>query len=371
MSLLRSLLRLPLEEEGSEALASLAPPIRESPAEEWTDAIETLRLHELLPYAGYALRAHGIENDAPTAARELLAAAYFESLLQNLRVVEVLKELLGELARRGVDPILWKGVVLATGFYPDPGARPMADLDLWIEATELGATTEVLEAAGLVPRPDLLAADAVCFEHSCGVLLDVHHRVRLFEGHEPATIATRMSLARAGLDAVRVLTPDAMLAHLVVHLNGHRKKTGPLLRWVLDFAPVARRWGDELDLDRTTALLPSPLDLALLLRLIGFLDRELAQPPPPAFAELAKRFPPLTLPEVLRQRRLAQWGLPGPQGWARLALSRLGLRSRGGRSYPHPGDFRHAPGDSLRRWRTGLQCARGRGFSTAITPAHR
>jgi hypothetical protein len=368
--LLRSLLRLALEDEDSAAVASLTPPIREAPPSEWAEAIETLRLHELLPYAGYALRAHGLENDAPTEARDLLAAAYFESLLQNLRAVEVLKEVCETFTQRGVDPLLWKGAVLATGFYPDLGARPMADLDLWIAAAERGVAAEILDAAGLVRRPDLDSADAVHFEHPCGVLLDVHHRVRLFERQEPAAITRHIPLAQAGIDAARVLGPDAMIAHLVVHLNGHRKKTGPLLRWILDFAPVARRWGDELDLDRTTALLPSPRDMALLLRLVGFLDRELAQPPPPAFAELAERFPPLTLPEILRQRRLAQWGLPGPLGWARLALCGLGLRSRGGRSYPHPGDFRHAPGDTLRRWWTSLRCARGGGFSTAIRAAH-
>ncbi len=239
MRLLRSLLRLALEEEGSAALSELIPSIRESPANAWTEAMETLRLHELLPYAGYALRAHGLEDAAPPAARDTLAEAYYESLLQNLRVVEVLKEVRGEFTRRGVDPILWKGVVLATGFYPDLGARPMADLDLWIDAVEPGATAEALEAAGLVRRPDLDSADADHFEHPCGVLLDVHHRVRMFEGRELATITRPFPLPQVGLDAARVLAPDAMVAHLAVHLNGHRKKTGPLLRWVLDFAPVA------------------------------------------------------------------------------------------------------------------------------------
>jgi hypothetical protein len=357
LKLLRSLLRLPLEEDGSEALDRLATSIGEAPASAWTEATEALRLHELLPFAGYGLRTHRLEGRVPPATRDTLASAYYESLLRNLCAVELLKDVHERLVERGVEPVLWKGIVLATAFYPDLGARPMADLDLAIDAAERIATLEVLEAAGLVRRPELDTADAIHLEHPCGVLIDLHHRVRLFEGHERAALSRPIALPAAGLDSARVLGPEAMITHLVVHLSGHLRSSGPLLRWVLDFAPVARRWGAELDRDRTLALLPSPHELALLLRLFGFLDRELGQPPPPAFAGLAAGVRPLALAEILRRRRLAQWGLHSPRGWARLALCRLGLRARGPRAFPRAGDFARAPGDALREWEAGRACA--------------
>ncbi|MCP5057479.1 MAG: nucleotidyltransferase family protein [bacterium] len=179
---------------------------------------------------------------------------------------------------------------------------------------------------------------------------------------------------RIGVSKLRVLDPDAMLLLLVHHMRGHLAGSGYQLRWLIDLVYVLRHWGGRIDPERLGSLRPEPRDLALLGRILGLLSRELGVVPPPALVPLSGRVPPLGLSEVLRQRRLAIWGLPGPKGWARLIARVLGQRPRKSPPRPLPGfsDLLEWPRDLLRERRAlsavdashrAAPCAEGGGES--------
>ena len=126
--------------------------------------------------------------------------------------------------------------------------------------------------------------------------------------------------------ALPVLEPNAMLVHLIVHLDGHRHETGPILCWLLDIAFVLQKWGECLKLERIEQLMPTKKNLIFLFRTIRFLEHEFGEKPPECLAEPIKDLKPFTLPDVLRQRRLALWGLPSLRGWLRLTAIQLGFQ---------------------------------------------
>lgn len=149
-----------------------------------------------------------------------------------------------------------------------------------------------------------------------------------------------------------LLEPNAMVVHLVAHMDGHRDETGPLLSWIMDLALVLRVWGSRLDPYRIHELMPPGRPRGLFARILNLLSSELGQELPDSLADLAKNAIPLPLAQILRQRRVRPWGMPGPRGWARLAARKVGFSLK--HEYPklHPGDLVGTVGDTVRDWRS-------------------
>jgi hypothetical protein len=119
-----------------------------------------------------------------------------------------------------------------------------------------------------------------------------------------------------------------MLVHLIVHMSGHSQQTGLLLCWIFDIALVLRVWGASLEIDRLEALTPDNKHLVLLGRIVRFLQSEFNEEPPDCLSHLAMSSITLPLSQVVRQRRLRSWGLPGLKGWLRWLSSQLGVTLR-------------------------------------------
>ena len=138
-----------------------------------------------------------------------------------------------------------------------------------------------------------------------------------------------------------------MLVHLVFHMDGHRHETGYLLSWILDIAFLLRKWGDLLKLERIEQLMPGKEHIISMFRILRFLEHEFEQKLPDSLANPAQHFKPLTLAEILRQRRLAIWKLPSLRGWLKLGACKLALSSDRGLPYLYISDLLLWPADSV------------------------
>ena len=74
--------------------------------------------------------------------------SYLSALTLNLVRMECLDELLPLVYARGIRLVLIKGALLARTHYGDPGARPMADLDLVVAPAQLDEAVAVLTQLG-------------------------------------------------------------------------------------------------------------------------------------------------------------------------------------------------------------------------------
>lgn len=315
---------------------------------QWDDAIATLNLHGLSPLVSYALHQYDLLTCIPEGYRNFFQVSYRETLTLNTLRLLTLDGLLQQMATRQVVPVLWKGVVLAERFYPDLGTRPMGDMDFAIAAEAMPQATAAFNALGFTLLPEKTTPDAVYFTNRMGLLCDVHHRVRLFEHQDSPALYENCPPYRMK-SAVRILSPNAMVTHLIVHLDGHWPETGPLLMWMVDLALVLRQWGDRLDPEHIQALLPDRRHWLSLLRILRFLEVEWGEVPPACLQNEVRQVVPLTLASVLRQRRLALWELPRPRGWLKLCATRLGLVPSRDRTYPHWSDLLLWTGDSVSR----------------------
>jgi Uncharacterised nucleotidyltransferase len=342
MKLFHTLLQTILATPDSEWTEQAKPLLQSATNAEWQQTLETLAWHRLIPISAYALQVNGLEECVPEDVFAQFQHAYQQTRTRNTVLLLSLDGILKTMAQRNLNPVLWKGIVLADSFYPDLGTRPMDDIDFSISTEEMEGVRAAFESLGFVLQEHMSTEDAVYFANRMGVACDVHHRVRLFEGKESMNLTVEVQPQRAKSTKFQILEPNAMLAHLVFHLNGHLDETGPMLSWILDIAFVLRKWGSQIEPERLEKLIPKEEVWVLLFRILRFLEAEFGEPIPPCLAEGAKDFAPFTLAEILRQRRLMVWELPSLRGWVRWVASRLGMKLN--RTYPT------LQGDDLVAW---------------------
>jgi hypothetical protein len=172
----------------------------------------------------------------------------------------VLGEILRSLHASGIQTLALKDVWLAVDSYPDRALRPLGDLDLLVHRDQYRDAAEQLAARGFLPVPDAekpYAARYAMAQHfrraADGIWIDLQWNVAqrewdLYgEGSFTYDVAGMWRRARpASIDGVRVLvpSPEDMLLHLCLHLEGHAYAELILFS---DLVELLRRHGDEFD----------------------------------------------------------------------------------------------------------------------------
>lgn len=316
--------------------AALVERLRTASPPDWVRALTDLRGHRLAPIVALELRRRDLEALVPKPFREQLVASYRATMLVNTVQVRALAQLLDSLTRRGITPLLFKGLWLADSFYPDLGARPMTDIDLLISPSELTETRAALMELSYEQRPQ---TESYCHsEH--GVEIDLHYEFLLYPPEIRPNLVERVAPKRLAVREIATWEPNAMLMHLVVHLADHHREYGVVLIWILDIAFVVRATSQRLQVERLRALAPDESYMALLGQILGFLEHECGVRPPDTLRELIRPpAPSLSLARILRQRRLRPWGFPHPRFLRSLVAARLGIRPRGRREWPRGADI--------------------------------
>jgi hypothetical protein len=323
---------------GSDSGARYAA-IPKKDAATWSAALDETRAHRTAPVLGYMLRSTGMDRMVPAPYDTAFGNDYRQTLAANTLLMHTLGQLMPALAEAGVRPIVLKGALLADVYYPDLGTRPMGDIDLLFRAEESPAAHQVFRAMGFAPRSENNSNDAIVFCNSRGITCDVHHRFNLFPPEMRDEITEEEAMPSLAGQPVKCWEPNAQLVHLLVHLCGHRRKSGLIIGWLLDLAFVVRRDGARLCPKRLESLIPHPTQLKMLWRTLGFLRAHTGLIIPEPLQGSVDSEPPLRLPGILRDQRLAQWGLPSVRGWLRLLASHLHLSTAPVAKYPSVSDL--------------------------------
>lgn len=345
--IMEAILRLAASPQDTEGVAGAAACIRAVSEEEWHTTIATLNLHSVVPLAWYAVKAHGLSDALPPEARKRLQEAHRNTLMHNMALFHAWGQVLDGLRDAGVEPVFFKGVVLAAVFYPDMAMRPMEDIDMAIEPGDTATVDHVFASLGYKVASTM--DDAVDYANGAGVAFDVHHRQRLFESWDKAAITTTVPCGPLQNREMKIHTNEAIAAHLAYHAQGHRDSRGYVLRWIVDLHFLMQHCAERLSIDQVKRLLPTSSAALLFLRFMRFLDAYMGTPIPSAIRPHLSTVSPLTLDEVLRSRRLALWGLPSLRGFGRLALGRNKTPAGDLRPFPKPADLLLWPADLFRQ----------------------
>ena len=130
----------------------LALAVRGDDAERRTRAIGVAALITGVgPLLGAWIARGELDAEAPLA--RLLARHLAHGRAREARIRAVVLPVLAEMQRAGLEPGVIKGFHTAHVYFPEPGARPFADVDLVVPPTAIGEAERRLEAAGFEPEP--------------------------------------------------------------------------------------------------------------------------------------------------------------------------------------------------------------------------
>ncbi len=114
----------------------------------WLAAEWVVYWQNALPWLAARIRA--TSADVPDDVRDRLFAVDRDSRARTQAMLASAVELLEALREAGVEAIPLKGAALAPLYYPDPGLRPLADLDLLVQRKDVAAGVEVMKQLGYV-----------------------------------------------------------------------------------------------------------------------------------------------------------------------------------------------------------------------------
>lgn len=105
-----------------------------------------------------------------------LENAYYADLVSNTYRINAVKDLETRLSGEKIPVLIIKGMALIKGVYPDPGMRPMEDIDAVIRLKDYHAVEKILISCGYATKPGY----PLMFEKK-GITIDLH--TDLFHTH--------------------------------------------------------------------------------------------------------------------------------------------------------------------------------------------
>jgi hypothetical protein len=220
----------------------------------WRDRVDVQRIDRgstrLLPLLWHNLVAMGVSDPLMPRLRGIYRHTWFSNQGRLAQLVQV-RDALAEV---DVEMVVLKGVALAYGAYPNPGLRPMDDLDLMVRPVDVKRALGVLEGRGWMapvadPVSHLEVINGTEFRNAAGDRLDLHAHL-LPVGLRADRDAHRWQRTRE-LDAngsrVRVLDPADQLLQVCVH---GALSVPPAIRWVADAMAIITQSTAAIDWQR-------------------------------------------------------------------------------------------------------------------------
>ena len=202
------------------------------------DALDTLDWgsRRLVPLVAWRLRDADVDEIAP------LRSDLATSMLAARVRLRSFSKVLGMLDRSGIDVLVLKGVGIAPLAYPDPGTRPVSDLDVLVRSDQMGAVDELIQRQGTYRSYESInPALRSRYRHSANARLDghdvdVHWRLLVdrFDDRPDEALWGRAREVPVGPGRARTLAVEDHVVHAIAH--GIRRNQLSPVRWITDVA---------------------------------------------------------------------------------------------------------------------------------------
>lgn len=217
---------------------------------DWDLVADLAARHQVDALCSWMGRSLGGFGEAGQGLERGLRMSYLHHRLRNEALERDLAGIHDALSTRGIEALFFKGPWLALHAYPDPGTRPVGDIDLGIQEADYAGVVAALVETGYAPiEPVPSTPEEALRRAHYGRQIRFHARgKRPVEIHfrlvniGPPILAERWvwDTARPLSVASRALLvpgPQATLLHLLLHANQHSFAVLRLLhdiRWALE-----------------------------------------------------------------------------------------------------------------------------------------
>jgi hypothetical protein len=327
-SLLCALLRAP---DSSSVLTPRAPAA-------WQALADAAIRHGVAPLLCRRFVDHGWPSDLPLEIRHALEATLYSGTAQQFVLRSALHRV-AEALTAHMPVVLLKGAALGATLYPQPGLRPLSDLDLLVPRAQIPIALQLLAALGYHQKHSVIdGADAELAQHvvvyggpNHTVAIELHwgliggdadRRTPAIDWFWKHTVAWQPLATPATTPQpypVVQLDPTANLLYLAAHLLLQHNSTTPRLIWLYDLHLLLERCGDQIDWQAVIAQARSLGWSGMLHSALGLCHVAFGTPLPPPSTALAESYPALvaTRPARVAQRQVVWHRLRALQPAAR------------------------------------------------------
>ncbi len=217
-----------------------------------TDALDDASWR-MIPLLYANLKRLGVQHPLLAQARECHAHAW----RSNQKLFFHTAGFLEELGRLNIPALVLKGVALANLYYPDSGARPMADLDVLVPAADFLRLGNHMAAQGWKETDNHSFAHfkmdtlpSFGFMRDDGFWVDIHYHVlhaNCTRGADDGFWADAQAWTLRGKNTL-ALAPEDQLLHVISH--GVRWCDLPPFRWIADAWLIHERRRGGFDWER-------------------------------------------------------------------------------------------------------------------------
>ena len=252
----------------------------------WEELVTQAELDGLGPLLYTHLQAAGAP--LPPSVKRQLQGLYLRHRQANQVRAQVLGEILSCYRAAGIQALVLKGAALAHLLYPQPGLRPMRDLDLLVQKSEVRPAQQLLADLGFqahLPQDETLPGKhlAAASRYTAGLSVSVELHHNLFNTGSSASMEigdlTGPPLPfTLGDSMAYTLGYEDLLWHLCRHLIIVSQSIR--LIWVADIVGLAERFVAEIDWERIERQSPFVLSTLSLLHFITPLSTTLLEKAP-------------------------------------------------------------------------------------------
>jgi hypothetical protein len=229
---------------------------------DWNLVIEQGQRHEILPLLYWSLKAHCPDKVPDTIMKEL-GELFQENARKNLFAISELLRILGLLEKQGIKAIPFKGPVLTSVLYENPGLRCYGDLDILIPKSDFLLVKEVLSKNAYLPLIPINSnpTEAIIFRANRQynffrqhpeVHLEIHWGIApiwFFASSDYEPWWDRVEQISLGGEKVSSFSAEILFILLCIHGAKHHWL---ILKWISDLARLIKireiNWLDLMEL---------------------------------------------------------------------------------------------------------------------------
>ncbi|MDO8670340.1 MAG: nucleotidyltransferase family protein [Dehalococcoidia bacterium] len=220
----------------------------------WDPLLVAAQAHGLGPLVYWHLSASRAE--VPPLVWRGLEGIYLRHRQANRMRIRELGAILTAFEAVGISAIVLKGAALAHMIYPEPGLRPLGDVDILVEKAQVKQARKVLTTLGFVVA---MASDPAADKHlvfvktvdGFQVVVELHYHLLAASHRTTATLDPKINSPFAfimGEQTAFTLGREAMLWHLCQHMVFHADVFLPVrLIWATDIVSFAECFVSEID----------------------------------------------------------------------------------------------------------------------------
>jgi len=234
---------------------------------EWNALAHKAHSEGIGPLLYWVFSRSGKFSSLPADTRDFLRLIYASTSIKNHLIIKELEVLTRLFHREGIPVVALKGVCFALTVYPDPGLRPMGDLDLLVPKEKLAAAVEITKSLGYqITLPEAspglgdLFNPAICLQKSRArpVTLELHRGLvaeKIFSYAVPVdwfweqTESLKPLSSKMYFENLLMLTPEAQVLYAAGHAMLQHGGNNTPLRFYFDIDCLIRHYQEGMDWD--------------------------------------------------------------------------------------------------------------------------